>query len=181
MGKWHSSGKVLRSTSRINEYGLTYGYYRLYNEWNSRYSIVSGIDFKQTKSQLLFYPAEYTQTVRRFTAYSTFTRNFLLSNARIDLAIGAEYGKGGGTMIAEKQLQSGQNTPAIKLWQNMDRLEQEYNYLTEPRWALHLSLTYTHTVSFTWFARLTMGYENASKNLFNSNKENISVQIGLFF
>ena len=181
MGTWHSSGKVLRSTFRINEYGLTYGYYRLYNEWNSRYSIVSGIDFKQTKSQLLFYPAEYTQTVRRFTAYSTFTRNFLLSNARIDLAIGAEYGKGGGTMIAEKQLQSGQNTPAIKLWQNMDRLEQEYNYLTEPRWALHLSLTYTYTASFTWFARLTVGYENASKNLFNSNKENISVQIGLFF
>lgn len=54
MGTWHSSGKVLRSTSRINEYGLTYGYYRLYNEWNSRYSIVSGIDFKQTKSQLFF-------------------------------------------------------------------------------------------------------------------------------
>ena len=181
MGTWHSSGKVLRSTARINEYGLTYGYYRLYNEWNSRCSIVSGIEFKQTKSQLLFYPAEYTQTVHRFTAYSTFTRNFLLSNARIDLAIGAEYGKGGGTMIAEKQLQSGQNTPAIKLWQNMDRLEQEYNYLTEPRWALHLSLTYTHIISFTWFSRLTAGYENASKKLFNSNKENISVQIGLFF
>ena len=54
-------------------------------------------------------------------------------------------------------------------------------YLTEPRWALHLSLTYTYTASFTWFARLTAGYENASKNLFNSNKENISVQIGLFF
>ena len=84
-------------------------------------------------------------------------------------------------MIAEKQLQSGQNTLAIKLWQNMNRLEQEYNYLTEPRWALHLSLTYTHTAFFTWFARLTAGYENASKNLFNSNKENISVQIGLFF
>lgn len=83
---------------------MTYGYYRLYNEWNSRYSIVSGIDFKQTKNQLLFYPAEYMQTVRRFIAYSTFTRNFLLSNARIDLAIGAEYGKGGGTMIAEKKV-----------------------------------------------------------------------------
>lgn len=115
MGTWHSLGKVLRSTSRINEYGLTYGYYRLYNEWNSRYSIVSGIDFKQTKGQLLFYPAEYTQTVHRFTAYSTFTRNFLLSNARIDLAIGAECGKGGGTMIAENSC-------------NQDRIRPQSNY-----------------------------------------------------
>lgn len=49
MGKWHSSGKVLRSTSRINEYGLTYGYYRLYNEWNSRYSIVRELTLSRQK------------------------------------------------------------------------------------------------------------------------------------
>ncbi len=82
------------------------------------------LTLSRQKVNCFFYPAEYMQTVRRFTAYATFTRNFLLSNARIDLAIGAEYGKGGGTMIAEKQLQSGQNTPAIKLWQNLERLEQ---------------------------------------------------------
>ena len=47
-------GEDSPSTARINEYGLTYGYYRLYNEWNSRYSIVSGIDFKQTKINCFF-------------------------------------------------------------------------------------------------------------------------------
>lgn len=67
------------------------------------------------QKSIVFYPAEYTQTVRRFTAYSTFTRNFLLSNARIDLAIGAEYGKGGGTMIAENSC-------------NQDRIRPQSNY-----------------------------------------------------
>ncbi len=62
---WQSDGRLLRSTRRTSRYALTYGYYQLRDAWHSRFSILSGITYRQAKTALLFYPAEYTQPIHR--------------------------------------------------------------------------------------------------------------------
>ncbi|WP_455674586.1 DUF6850 family outer membrane beta-barrel protein [Phocaeicola sp.] len=180
-GTWTSYGKVLRSTHNTGQYALSYGYYRLRNDWNTRFSFTVGADYQHAKSSLFFYPTEYTQSVHRYTIHSAFTQNFSLKNGWLDCSLGGKYGKGGGDMMNREESQEDQDSPDITLWQNQDRLEQDFCIQTKARWSIQASATYTHTIPFTWFVRLSGAYEKANEMLYNTNKKYFSAQIGLLF
>lgn len=178
---WQSDGRLLRSTRRTSRYALNYGYYRLRDAWHSYFYILSGISYRQAKTALLFYPAEYTQPIHRFTIHTTFVQNFLLPNASLDLSLGAQYGKGGGSIMEEKQLSPEENAPEITLWQNHSRLQQVFDYETMSRWGLHSSVTYTRSASFRWFIQLTFDFEKTPRDVIYTDSRKITAQIGLLF
>lgn len=180
-GLWNSYGKVLRSTYRSNTYAFSYGFHQLRDSWHPRFSWITGVDFHQIKNDLLFYPVKYSQNMHRFTIHTQLTRNFLMKNATLDCTLGGKYEKGGGDRMEEKQLQDNSTAPDIKLWQNQNRLLQEFNYQTDPRWLIHASITYTRTIPFSWFVRITGEFEKAGINMPNKNKQYFSTQIGLLF
>lgn len=178
---WQSDGKLLRSTRRTSRYALTYEYDQLRDAWHPRFSIFSGISYYQAESALLFYPAKFTQPIHRFTVHATFVRNFLLPNALLDLSLGGEYGTGGGSILNEKQLQSGENAPEIPLWQNRNRLQQVFDYETMARWGMNASITYTRSAPFSWFIRAGFNLECIPQYVIRENSQKIEVRIGLLF
>lgn len=178
---WHSDGRLLRSTQRASRYTLTYGYYQLRDAWHSRFSILSGITYHQAKTVLLFYPAEYTQPIHRFTVHTTFVQNILLPDASLDFSLGGRYGKGGGSTMNEKQLSPNENAPEITLWQNHNRLQQIFDYETMSRWGLHASVTYNRSVPFRWFIKGAFDFEKTTENRINTNSSKIAAHIGLLF
>lgn len=178
---WQTYGKVDRAGQRTSDYLLSYGYHRLRNKWQSIHSFFIGIDYHQEKNSLLFYPAEYTQPIHIFMLQSAFTKSFLLPNGLLEGTIGGNFRKGGGRIMEEKELPPNQSAPEIALWQNQERLHQEFDYKTTPRWNIHLSITYTHTSPFRWFSSVTGGYEESYKNITNKNFKYFSAQIGILF
>lgn len=178
---WQSDGRLLRSTRRTSRYALTYGYYQLRDAWHSRFSILSGITYRQAKTALLFYPAEYTQPIHRFTVHTTFVQNFLLPDASLDLSLGGQYGKGGGSIMDEKQLSPNESAPEITLWQSHSRLQQVFDYETMSRWGLHSSITYTRSTSFRWFIQLAFDFEKTPDNTIYTDSKKITANIGLLF
>lgn len=178
---WILYGKVLRSTTRSDNYSLTYGYQKRRDAWNTRFSLLAGINYSHTRSSLLFYPTEYTQAVHRFLVHSTLTRGLVLKHGHLACALSGAYGKGGGDMMKQKQAEGEENAPDITLWQNPDRLQQDFYLQTGARWNVNASVTYTRTLPLTWFIRLSGGYEKAGKLLLQTNKNYFSAQIGLLF
>lgn len=176
-GIWQTVGKTLRSAHNDSRYNLTYGYYRLRDAWHPLYSIVSGVELYVMKDRLFFHPAEFAQPTHRFTVHSCFTRKFLLPKSMWDITLGGEYGKGGGKLMEEKQLSAEESTPDIKLWQESDRLQQDYLYKTSSRWKAQSSVTYTRTVNARWFVRLSGAYIRQNSY---SHKE-IGILLGLLF
>lgn len=182
-GPWQTYGRVLRSTRHEGLCRLTYGYHRLRDTWHSRFSVLSGITFRQTESALLFYPAEYTQPLHRLTADVTLNRNFLLPSAQLNFSVGGRYGTGGGSLQNEKQL-GGQTQPDIRLWQNTEWQQQVYRYEIASQWQLNASLTYTRELtssSLRWFACLTGWYGRSEESLAQKNGSEVAAQIGILF
>lgn len=180
-GVWESYGKVLRSTRRMEMGELNYEYRQMRDAWNPRFSIYSGVRYCYHESTLLFFPMKYAQPLHRFALHAAFTRHFLLPDASLDCSVGGEYGKGGGTIMKEEKLTSDQSAGEMKLWQNAARLQQDYDYATAARFALNISVTYTHKVPFCWFIRLSGGYEYSRKCLPSENGKKINAHIGLMF
>lgn len=178
---WQSDGKLLRSTYRSSRYALTYGYYQLRDAWHPRFSILSGVSYRQAESSLQFYPVEYTQPTHRFTIHTTFVKNFLLPNALLDLSLGGRYGKGGGSIMNEKQLQPGESAPEIPLWQSNSRLQQVFDYETMSRWGLQTSVIYTRSAPFEWFIKIAFDFEKAPDRTINTHSRKIEAHIGLQF
>lgn len=181
-GMWVMDGKSLRSTRHTRCYALTYGYYQLRDIWHPRLSLLSGILYRKTETELFFYPLEYSQPLYRVTVHTTFVRNFLLKKACLDVSIGARFEKGGGSVMKEKRLPADENGPEITLWQHDGRLQQLFDYETMPRWAVETSLTYTRNFSpFRAFIQLSFDFEKTSKNKVNSDYQKIKAHLGLLF
>lgn len=178
---WQSDGRLLRSTRRTSQYALTYGYYQLRDVRHPRFSILSGITYRQSESALLFYPAEYTQPIRRSTVHATFVRFLLLPDALLDLSLGGRYGKGGGSIMNKRKLLPGENAPEIPLWQDHSRLQQVFDYETMARWGLNAFATYTRSVSFCWFIRISFDIEKTPKSEIYADSWKIATHIGLSF
>lgn len=178
---WQTYGKVHRSTEQTSDYELSYRYNKLRNKWQSINSLFIGINYHQEKNILYFYPAEYTQPIHIFRLQSSFTQSFLLPYGLLEGTLGGNFRKGGGQMMKEKELPPNQSAPEIVLWQNQERLEQEFFYKTTHCWGICLSITYTHTNPFRWFTSITGGYENAYKNIPDKNFKYFSAQIGILF
>lgn len=182
-GPWQTYGRVLRSTRHEGLCRLTYGYHRLRDTWHSRFSVLSGITFRQTESALLFYPAEYTQSLHRLTADVTLNRNFLLSSAQLDFSVGGCYGTGGGSLQNEKQW-GGQTQPDIRLWQNTEWQQQVYRYEIVSRWQMNASLTYTRELvrsPLRWFVCLMGQYGRDTETLAQNHGSKVAAQIGVLF
>ena len=174
---WQSYGRVLRSTRNSSQYQLTYGYYNLRDSWHPRYSIVSGVRLHLMESQLFFYPSKFAQPIHQYSVFSTFTRNIPLTKALLDISIGGEYGKGGGSLMKENQASSSEDAPDIKFWQDNGRLQQAYLYETAARWKVQSSITYTRTTPVSWFTRLSGMYIGQN----NASYKEIAVHLGLLF
>lgn len=180
-GVWESYGKVLRSTRRTGIGELNYEYRQMRDACNPCFSISSGVSYLYQESALLFFPMKYVQPLRRFELRAAFMRHFLLPDASLECFVGGEYGKGGGTIMKEEKLTSDQSAGELKTWQNINRLQQDFDYATAARFALNFSVTYTHKVPFCWFVRLSGGYEYSKKCLQSENKKKINAHIGLIF
>lgn len=180
-GTWDSYGKVLRSSDMTKNFLFTYRYELLHDNWNPFCSVTAGFNFRQEKSDLFFYPVTYTQPVRRFSINAAISRNFFFPHGHLDCLLGGQYGKGGGSIMNEKQSHSSQSSPDIKLWQDQERFLQEFRTRTEPRYSVHSSITYTHTSSFSWLIQVSGNYEKAYRNKTDTNTKYISIQIGLLF
>lgn len=180
-GLWLQDGKSLRSTRIDRRYVITYGYYRLRDEWHPRFSLLSGIAYRQAETSLLFYPVEYRQPIHGFTAHAMFVRNFVVPAACLDISLGGHYKQGGGSMMEEKELSGNEQAPQIPLWQNKSRLQQEFEYETSARWGLCAALAYTRQVPFRWFIQLSFDFEKTANNRNNSDYQKITTYIGLLF
>lgn len=180
-GIWKSYGKVLRSTRRMGMGNLSYEYRKLRDSWHPRFSLLSGVSYLYRESALLFYPIKYIQPIHRFALHTTYTHNFELPNAYLDCALGGKYGVGRGAKMKEKRLSSSQSSEEIKLWQNADLLQQDYDYNTATRVNFDFSVTYTRKIPFSWFIRLEGGYEYTDKCTLNENNKKIVTRIGLIF
>lgn len=180
-GMWVSYGRVLRSTRNLGACELTYEFRRMFDEWHPRFSLLSGIGFQYQENALLFYPTKYLQPIHRLTLHTTFTHSFILPNAYLDCSLGGRYGRGNGTMMKEQKQVFSQSTEDIKLWQNTERLQQDYDYETASRLLLHFSVTYTRQVRLCWFIRLSGGYEYSNKCEADENNKKIITSIGLLF
>lgn len=178
---WQSDGRLLRSTRHTSRYALTYGYYRLRDAWHSRFSILSGITYRKAETALLFYPVEYTQPIHRFRVHTTFVQNILLPDASLDISLGGQYGKGGGSIMDEKKPTPNESNPEITLWQNHSRLQQVFDYETMPRWGLHTSITYTRSVPFRWYIQASFDFEKTSEKMIFTDSQKIMTHIGLLF
>lgn len=180
-GIWHTYGKVLRSASKQNEYALEYGYYRLRNDQHPQFSLVSGVLYNTSKQTIFFYPIKYVQPAHHFTLHSILTHSLRLKSGEMNCRIGLKYGKGSGDIMKKEQSQTGQSMPDIKLWKNPERLEENFNILTEPRWSARASILYTHTSDLQWFIGIEGEYEKANGNPSYENKKYFSLQFGLLF
>lgn len=178
---WQSDGRLLRSTCHTRRYAITYGYYRLRDAWHSQFSIFSGITFRQTETALLFYPAKYTQPIHRLTIHTTFVQNILLKDASLDISLGGQYRKGGGSIMDEKELAQNETTPEITLWQNHSRLQQVFDYETMPSWGLQTSITYTRSIPFRWYIKASFNFEKTLKKMIYNDSQKIMTHIGLLF
>lgn len=178
---WNSYGEVFRSAHYTSDYKLSYRYTHLRDIWNPLYSFLAGIDIHQEKRNLYFYPIEYTQPFHRLRFHTTLNRNIFLRHGQLNCAFGGEYINGGGHLMEEKRLSPNPSVPEIALWQNQERLRQEFYYQIAPRWNIHVSITYTHIGSFRWFASLQGKYEEGYKKLTDKNIKHFSTQIGLLF
>lgn len=182
-GTWQPHGRVDRSKRHVADCDLTYGFYRLRDSWNNRFSILSGITYRKEESALLFYPVEYSQPIHRFALHVTATRQWVLPGAQLDISFGGQYGDGGGSVLNEIR-QNGQDSPDIPLWQNRELLQQLFDYETATRWKLSASVGYTRfttSAPLAWFIRLSGEYEHADKSLFYADKPVINIQVGLLF
>lgn len=180
-GVWKSYGRVLRSTCRVGLLNLSYEFSHLRDAWNPRFTVSSGISYGYLENVLLFYPTEYVQPLHRLVIYTMFMRSFTLPNASLDCSLNGKYKIGGGTMLKEKSLTSDSSTGEIKLWQNTDCLQQDYDYETATYFSLNFSVTYMRKVPFYWFVRVSGGYGYLSKCQPNENSKKIVAQIGLIF
>lgn len=180
-GVWKSYGKVLRSTRRGGVCGLDYEYRQLRDKWHPCFSVVSGLTYQYQEVSLLFYPIQYSQPLHKFTLHATLLRNFILPKAFLDCSISGRYVIGTGTILEERNLTSGQSTQEIKLWRNSERLQQNYDYETVPRFAGNISVTYTRKAPLCWFVRLSGGYEHSGACRVNENNREIITCIGLIF
>ena len=180
-GMWKSYGKVLRSTRQSGLCGFSYEYHQLRDVWHPYFSIVSGVYYQYGEDALLFYPIKYIQPLHHFTLHSKIIRNFVFSKGYLDCSIGGKYRVGSGTMLEERKLTSGQGTEEVKLWQNSERLKQDYNYKTASRWGVNTSVTYTHKVPVCWFVRLSGNYEYSNACSISENNKKIVASLGLIF
>ena len=180
-GVWKSYGRVLRSTRCMGSGDLSYEYRRMRDIWNPYFTVLSGVSYNYQENALLFYPTKYLQPLHRFSVYTTFMRSIVLPDAFLDCSLGGRYGVGGGTIMKEEKLTTDSNTSEIKLWQNISRLQQDYDYETAARFALNFSVTYTRKTPFRWFVRLSGGYEYLHNCQPKENNKKFITQIGLIF
>lgn len=182
---WESYGRVLRSTRRTVEANLNYRYDILRNALSPRFSLLAGVHYRQQESTLYFYPAAFAQPLHRFTVHATLTRSFALPHqAQLDCSIGGCYGQGRGTLLREKQLAAGEESPDIRLWQNEALRQQTFDYETNPRWAIRTVLNYVRPLprsALCWFVRLSGEYGQASQSLAPKKKTEITTRLGLLF
>ena len=180
-GVWRREGKILRSTGKTGSCELTYEYRRMRDEWNPRFGILSGISYRYQENALLFYPVKYLQPLSRITFHTTFFRSFVLSKACIDCSIGGRYGRGGGSLLKEQRMGSGEYTEKMSLWQDEARLQQDYDYQTASRLAMEFSVTYIRKNPLCWFAGLSRGYEYSDKCRLGICNKKVIASIGLIF
>lgn len=180
-GLWKSYGKVLRSTRQSGLCGVNYEYHQLRDAWHSRFSVISGVYYQYEEDALLFYPIKYIQPLHHVTLHSTIMRNFVFYKGYLDYSIGGKYRIGSGTMLEERKLTSGQSTEEVKLWQNSERLKQNYNDKTALHWGVNVSVTYTHKAPFSWYVRLSGDYESSNICSIGENNKKIITCIGLVF
>lgn len=182
---WESYGRVLRSTHRAVEGSLNYRYDMLRDSLSPRFSLLAGVHYRRQENTLYFYPAAFAQPLHRFTAHATLVRSFTLPHqSLLDLSIGGCYGQGGGTLLREKQLSSGEESPDIRLWQNETLRQQTFDYETRPRWAIKAVLNYARPLPRTalcWFARLSGEYGQTSQSLSKNKNIEITTRLGLLF
>lgn len=180
-GIWRTEGRILRSTCKTGSCELTYEYRRMRDEWNPCFGFLSGMGYRYQENALLFYPVKYLQPVSRITFHTTFFRSFVLSNARVECAIGGRYGVGGGSMLKVQRLGSDEHTEKMSLWQDKERLSQDYDYQTATRVAMDFSVTYIRKNPLCWFLKLSGGYEYSDKCRFESCGKKVITSIGLIF
>lgn len=182
---WESYGRVLRSTRRIVEGDLHYRHNILRDTLSPRFTLLAGVHYRHQESTLYFYPATFAQPLHRFTMYATLTQRFALPRrSHLDLSVGGYYGKGKGTLLREKQLSAGEESPDIRLWQNEALRQQTFDYETNPRWAIRTVLSYVRPMPRTalcWFVRLSGEYGQALQNRSPRKNIEITTRLGLLF
>lgn len=180
-GVWRTYGKVLRSTRQDAGVELNYEYRQLRDAWHPRFSVFSGISYLYRESTLSFYPAEYMQTLHKFALHASFIRNFVLPGACLDCSVEGKYRVGSGAVLRERQLAASPNTEELSLWQNAERLQQDYDYETASRLGVNFSFTYTRKAPLRWFVRIVGGYEYSGKCKMIQNNKKIITSVGFVF
>lgn len=181
---WEQKGRIHRSGEKNTTYALSYNFHKLRDAWNDIWSVTSGITFNKTSPYVLIYPAEYTQRLHTLKLHATATRNFLLTDALLDLSLTGCYGTGSGTLLNETVI-NGQEKPEIQLKQNQELLKQEFGYKSATYTGISLSARYTRMPEkkqYAWYAIASGEYKQAFNGIFDQNSRyGITVSTGLQF